>query len=64
MSSPATVARRAKAGSCSQCDAPRLTGSAMCEAHLLAFRARNRLAKGCQPWRPGGRGRPPIGAQR
>jgi hypothetical protein len=58
--------QRVAEGKCIWCGEPRgeSTSTIYCEEHLLAIRtaSRNRMRKktGCKPWRPGGRGRPPI----
>jgi hypothetical protein len=38
--------------------------SSLCERHLKSARERQRNKKGCNEWKPGGRGRPPKGAKK
>lgn len=45
---------------CWYCPEPVAFASSMCLRHLLAHRVRSRHRSGAQPWRPGGRGRPPA----
>jgi len=50
-----------KAGLCILCSAKRDRASRdKCAKHHLARRAGNRRRMGCDPWKPGGRGRPPF----
>ncbi|MCC6833047.1 MAG: hypothetical protein IT200_17070 [Thermoleophilia bacterium] len=63
-----TSQRYRSLGLCVHCGAARCPGSTVfCERHLLENRVksrlRNRRLQGCQPWRPGGRGRPPLGRE-
>jgi len=59
--------RRRTAGQCLFCTAPRMPTHPYCEAHLIRRRTSERVRKqrkyGYQPWTPGGKGRPPIGAR-
>lgn len=53
-------AKRVAAGLCALCGAKRPAGLAtLCRAHQERVSARNRRKRGCKPWVPGGRGRPP-----
>ncbi len=46
-------------GKCVICGEPVVRG-VRCRTHLLAARKYARLSKGCQPWKKGGKGRPPL----
>ena len=45
-------------GKCVTCGGGPLLSSRYCAKHLQATRERNRDRVGCNPWEPGGRGRP------
>ena len=51
--------RKLASGLCLTCGAPRGEDRLQCDPCLEKRRADERLRKGCQPHRPGGRGRPP-----
>ncbi len=70
--SPATVAkllkvsttaviqqRRRDAGLCRYCDALALPSLTVCAAHRIQRNSTTRQRTGSQPWKAGGRGRPP-----
>lgn len=52
-------ARRRALGLCRYCKSQALAGMTLCEAHRTQRTASDRTRKGAQPWKPGGRGRPP-----
>lgn len=51
--------RRVK-GLCWFCAVVPFGGSSMCERHLKKHRERRRRQTASDPWRHGGRGRPPV----
>lgn len=56
---------RILAGLCAQCGRNMHPKSVhLCLRCLQMKREFKRLSTGCQPWRPGGRGRPPVEATR
>lgn len=55
-----TQARRRTARLCRYCDSPALDGLTVCAAHRTQRNSTTRQRKGSQPWKAGGRGRPPI----
>jgi hypothetical protein len=56
-------ARRVAAGLCIECGKPRYHAAVRCNDCAARARIRMRIRKGCQPWQPGKRGRPPKGAK-
>jgi len=57
----AWAARQRAAGLCQDCTEPQVAGSTgYCLTHLIRHRIIKRRTTGNRPWRPGGRGRPPI----
>jgi hypothetical protein len=50
-------------GLCCQCGKREIVGTALCGLCLKAIRLRTRKRQGNKPWRPGGKGRPPIEAK-
>jgi hypothetical protein len=58
--SAVTQHRRRLAGLCRYCDEPALDGLTLCSAHRTQRTITGRARAGTQPWKPGGRGRPPI----
>lgn len=52
--------RRIADGLCAQCGKRPLFSSYACKKCQVAMRKAKRNAKGCKPWKAGGRGRPPI----
>jgi hypothetical protein len=59
---------RREAGLCYYCDSPARADSAFCEVHRQQTnrqaREHRRRTKGFKPWRPGGKGRPPLDGAR
>lgn len=51
---------RVAEGRCSLCGKPRRHYAAVCDNCALAKRRRIRALQGFSPWKPGGRGRPPL----
>lgn len=52
-------------GLCRQaCGRARTYGRSLCDQCREKKRLYMRAKKGCRPWRPGHRGRPPIGAKK
>lgn len=60
--SPTAVmyARRRLLGKCLRCKRKAEPGTQHCPKHRKAINAAKRQRKGHKPWRPGGRGRPPV----
>jgi len=54
-----TQARRRTAGLCRYCDSPALDGLTVCAAHRTQRNSTTRQRMGSNPWKAGGRGRPP-----
>lgn len=52
--------RRRQAGLCRYCDEPALPELSVCKAHRTQRNTTRRQRTGSSPWKPGGRGRPPI----
>lgn len=52
--------RHRKEGLCIHCPLETEFGGAYCQRHRDANRARVRKKTGSKPWKPGGRGRPPL----
>lgn len=53
--------QRKKAGTCVKCGQPLHPNSeAHCPLHVLQERLKSRERNGCDPWEPGGMGRPPL----
>lgn len=57
-----TQAQRRAAGKCRYCDTPALPELTLCAFHRTQKTNAARKRLGASPWKPGGRGRPPIGA--
>ena len=57
--SAVTQYRRRLAGLCRYCDSPALAGLTLCAVHRTQRNSTSRQRAGAQPWKPGGRGRPP-----
>lgn len=53
-------AKRRAAGLCERCGKKPATDGRYCAKHAKAVRTYQRVRKGHKPWKPGGRGRPPI----
>jgi hypothetical protein len=53
-------ARRREAGKCLRCGRKADAGVQYCQKHRKAVNASNRTRNGHKPWKPGGKGRPPI----
>lgn len=54
-----TQARRRTAGLCRYCDEAALDGLTVCAAHRTQRNSTTRQRMGSNPWKAGGRGRPP-----
>lgn len=52
-------ARYRSEGRCVRCSLPMEAGGPTCLKCLQSARLHGRKVRGCQPWRPGGPGRPP-----
>jgi len=56
-------ARRVQSGLCARCAKPVPAGTTHCAKHRAAISKATRKRTGHKPWKPGGRGRPPVTSQ-
>ena len=52
--------RKREEGRCMICGKESFAPHGLCKKHLKVQRERNRAVTGCDPWKPGGRGRIPL----